>query len=118
MAFPAHRSILLDHQAHRSTLLDHQMIVDGVLIQERKGLTKTLNDETGVYQTLVTRVIGEKSYTTKQSITDGGKEEELIETDMDDSELENFNNEWEEKWNPSIWEDEPGMESHQIFQGF
>ena len=31
----------------------------------------------------------------------------MIETDMDDTELENFKNEWEEKWNPSIREDEP-----------
>ena len=99
IANAAHRSVcLLDHQAHRSTLLGHQMIVDGVLIRERKGLTKTLNDETGVEERnlILTRVIGERSYAAK--IINGG--EELIETDLDDSELENFKNEWEEKWNP------------------
>ena len=41
------------------------------------------------------------------------KEEEiiLIVTDMDYSKLENFKNEWEEKWNenPSIPQDEPGI---------
>ena len=97
--------------AHRSILLDHQMIVDGVLMRERKDLTKTLNDETGVEESHLThtRVIGEKSYTSTQSISDGEKEEEMIETDMNDSELENFKNEWEEKWNPSIREDEPGI---------
>ena len=97
--------------AHRSILLDHQMIVDGVLMRERKDLTKTLNNETGVEESYLThtRVIGEKSYTAKQSITDGEEEEEIIETDMDDSELENFKNEWEEKWNPSIRDDEPGI---------
>ena len=63
--------------AHRSILLDHQMIVDGVLMRERKDLTKTLNDETGVEESHLThtRVIGEKSY------SDGQKEEEMIETD-------------------------------------
>ena len=87
------------------------MIVDGVLMRERKDLTKTLNNETGVEESQLThtRVIGEKSYTAKQSITDGDEEEEIIETDMDDSELENFKNEWEEKWNPSIRDDEPGI---------
>ena len=97
--------------AHRSILLDHQMIVDGVLMRERKDLTKTLNDETGVEESHLThtRVIGERSYTAKQSITDGEEGEEMIETDMDDTELENFKNEWEEKWNPSIREDEPGI---------
>ena len=93
--------------AHRSILLDHQMIVDGVLMRERKDLTKTLNDETGVEEShlIHTRVIGEKSYTSKQSITDGEKAEEIIETDMNESDLENFKNEWEEKWNPSLPED-------------
>ena len=97
--------------AHRSILLDHQMIVNGVLMRERKDLVKTLNDETGVEESHLThtRVIGEKSYTSKQSISDGEKEEEMIETDMDDSELENFKNEWVEKWKPSIREDEPGI---------
>ena len=80
-------------------------------MRERKDLTKILNDETGVEECHLThtRVIGEKSYTSKQSITDGEKEEEMIETDMDDSELENFKNEWVEKWKPSIREDEPGI---------
>ena len=87
------------------------MIVDGVLFKERKDLTKTLNDE-GVEEShlIHTRVIGERSYAAKKSITDREEEEEeMIETDMDDSQLENFKNEWEEKWNPSIREDEPGI---------
>ena len=73
-------------------------------MRERKDLVKTLNDETGVEESHLThtRVIGEKSYTSKQSISDGEKEEEMVETDMNDSELENFKNEWKEKWNPTI----------------
>ena len=57
----------MDHPAHRSILLDHQMIVDGVLMQERKDLTQTRNDETGIKESnlIHTRVIGDKSYTTK-----------------------------------------------------
>ena len=79
------------------------MIVDGVLFKERKDQTKTLNDE-GVEESLLihTRVIGERSYTAKQFIIefDGEEDEEMIEmieTDMTDSELENFKNEWEKK---------------------
>ena len=101
---------------HRSVLLDHQMIVDEVLMREKKDLTKTLNDETGVEESHLShmRVIGDRSYTAKQSITDDGAgcgegKEEMIETDMNECELENFKNEWEEKWNPSIREDEPGI---------
>ena len=102
--------------AHRSVLLDHSLIVDGVFMQEKKDLTKTLNDETGVEESHLShmRVIGDRSYTAKQSITDDGAgcgegKEEMIETDMNECELENFKNEWEEKWNPSIREDEPGI---------
>ena len=40
--------------AHRSIFLDYQKIVDGVLIRERKDLTKTLNDETGVEESHLT----------------------------------------------------------------
>ena len=107
--------------AHRSILLDHQMIVDGVLIRERKDLTKTLNDETGVEESHLTHttVIGKRSYTAKQSITDGKEQEKIIETDMDDFQLENFKNEWEEKWNPSI-RDEPWILTrfYTIFNSF
>ena len=89
-----------------------KMIVDGVLFKERKDQTKTLNDETGVEESHLThtRVIGERSYTT---------EEEMIETDMDDFQLENFKNEWEEKWNPSI-RDEPWILTrfYTIFNSF
>ena len=89
---------------HRSVLLDHQSIVDGVSVREKKDLTITINDETGVeeYYFTTTRFIGDKSFTTKQSITGDEEKEESIETEMDDSELENFKNEWEE--NPTIRE--------------
>ena len=41
-----------------------------------------------------TRFIGDKSFTTKQSITDDEEKEVSIETEMDDSELESFKDEW------------------------
>ena len=108
-----------------SVLLSHQMMVDGVLMKEKKDLIKTLNDETGVEEShlSVIRVIGSKIYTSKQTATDDGAgygevKEEMIQTDMNidcdcqsdcECELQSFKNEWEEKWNPSIQEDEPGI---------
>ena len=76
---------------HHSVLVDHQIIVDGVSMQERKDLTIT-HDETGLEECYLshTRVIGDRSLTTKRAITDGEEKEESIETEMDDSELENF----------------------------
>jgi hypothetical protein len=35
--------------------LEHEMIVDGVLMQEKKDLIKTLNDETGVEEGYLSR---------------------------------------------------------------
>ena len=107
--------------AHRSVLLDHQMIVDGVLMQEKKYLTRTLNDETGLEESHLShmRVIGERSYSLKQSIIDEDEKEVLIETVMNNDKLEKFKNEWEEKWIPSIREDESGIlswHSRQIFE--
>ena len=101
------------------------MIVDGVLMKEKKNLIKTLNDETGAEEShlSIIRFIGNRIYTAKQTITDDGvgygeEKEEMIQTDttMDcdcvsdcECELQNFKNEWEEKWNQSIQEDEPGI---------
>ena len=88
-------------------------------------LIKTLNDETGVKenQLNVTRLIGNTFYTSKQTTTDDGagygeEKEEMIQTDIRspcdcnsdcECELQNFKNEWEEKWNPPIQEDETGI---------
>ena len=112
MANPTNGSILLETINNQ-----HQMIVNGVSMKEKKDLTRTLNEETGVEESHLShmRVIGDRSYTAKQSITDdsgAGSEdgkEETIESDMNETELENFKNEWREKWNPSIPEDEPGF---------
>ena len=110
----------MENSANDSISGELSMIVDGVMMRERKDLTITLNDETGVEESHLThtRVIGEKSYTSKQSITDGEKEEEMIETDMDHSELENFKNEWKEKRNLSIPQDEPWTILHLQFCRF
>ena len=91
-------------------------------MQEKKGLTRTLNDETGLEESCLShmRVIGERScYTSKSLITDEDEKEEMIETDMNNDEFEKFKNEWEEKWIPSIREDESGIlsrYSHRIFE--
>ena len=106
--------------ANHSILLDHQIIVDAVLMQEKKDLTRTLNDETGLEESCLShmRVIGERSYTSKCLITDEDEKEEMIETDMNNEELEKFKNEWEEKWIPSIREAESGILSRYTACGY
>ena len=78
-------------------------------MQEKTDLTKTLNDETGVEESHLShmRVIGDRGYTI--TITDDEAGSEMIETDMNQFEVENFKNEWAEKWNPTIREDDYGF---------
>ena len=112
----------MPNRSHCSVLLDHKMIVDGVLMKEKKDLTKRLNKKTGVEESHLRhmRVIGNRSYTAKQTITDGEEKEEIIETKMDICELLNFKKEWQQKWKAPanrapariIREDEPRMFGH------
>ena len=90
-------------------------------MQEKKDLTRTLNDETRLEESCLShiRVIGERSYTSKSLIADEDEKEEMIETDMNNEGLEKFKNEWEEKWIPSIREADSGIlsrYSNQIFE--
>ena len=63
-------------------------------MQEKKDLTRTLNDETGLEESCLShiRVIGERSYTSKSLITDEDEKEGMIETDMNNEGLEKFKN--------------------------
>ena len=94
------------NQTHDSNLTVHQKIVDGVEIKNTIYSSLTI-DETGVEKIQESRTwgIGNRSYTVKKLTTsdDGAvcREEELVLTNMEDFELENFNNEWE-SLNPSI----------------
>jgi hypothetical protein len=90
--------------------------IDAAMMTEKKDLIKILNYKTGLEESYFshTRVIGDRSYIAKQSITDdseAGSGEEMIQTDMNETQLENFKNEWKEKWisQPKIREDEPGI---------
>ena len=89
-------------------------------MKEKKDLTRTLNDETGLKDSHLShmRAIGERSYTLKKSITDDNEKVEIIETNMNNDELEKFKNKWEEKWTPLIRENESGILSQHSCQIF
>ena len=103
-------------------------------MKEKKTLIKTLNDETGVEESHLSlnRVIGKRIYTAKQTIIDDGagygeEKEEIIQTDitMDcncisdcECELQNFKNEWEEKWNPPKLCNQVRSLDHFVVQNF
>ena len=92
------------NQFHRSVLLDHEMVVDGVNIRERKELNNIeANEETEANSILIhTRYIGDKKYEIQHVTDKDGNVEESVTTDLNEDEIEQFKEEWEEKWNPSI----------------
>ena len=81
---------------------EHLMIIDGVVFYEKKGLTKEFDTEIGVVATFWVhfRAIGDRAH---KIIV--GRENARIETTMENEELESFNQEWIEKWNPPTFDD-------------
>ena len=96
----------------RSVLLDHKLEVDGIIFHEHKELETTINEEGNKESILShTRAIGDRFYKLQQRVIDGEPEvrEETCETQMAPEEIEDFKNEWDEKWQPSIVEKSTGI---------
>ena len=107
----------------RSVLLDHKLTVDGVIFHEHKELETTINKEGNKESVLSrTRAIGDRVYKLQQRVIDATlcrfcgwslkkKEvrEETCTTQMALEEIEDFKNEWDEKWQPSIVEKSTGI---------
>ena len=95
----------------RSVLLDHKLEVDGIIFHEHKELKTTINEEGNKESILShTRAIGDRVYKAQQRVIDGEVKEETCETQMTTpEEIEDFKNEWDEKWQPSIVEKSTGI---------
>lgn len=98
-----------NQEVHRSIMMDHEMVVDGVVLRERKELVNAKDEKGLATSTLVhSRAIGDRRYVVKQSALDDNVENEIIETDMTNDQVEEFKKEWELKWNPSIGKENTG----------
>ena len=88
----------------RSVLLDHKLEVDGIIFHEHKELETTINEE-GKKESVLshTRSIGDQIFLAQQRVIDGKVREETCKTqNLAPEEIEDFKNEWDEKWQPSI----------------
>ena len=76
----------------------HEMVVDGVILrysrEQRPLITLTILTHS--------RWIGDKKYVVEQTVLDGEVRGETVVTNLKDDEIENFLQEWEEKWQPSL----------------
>jgi hypothetical protein len=77
---------------------DHQMAVDGVILHEeqsQKTLENEDQDQSKKVEIFHKKSIGDSYYAVKVIITDGVPGEKEIDTNMDEDELQEF----QEKWN-------------------
>ena len=73
---------IVENQLHRSVLLDHEMVVDGVVLRERKELNNVADDEGNQQKSVLihTRFIGDKKYEVQQvAVGDDIVEENVVE---------------------------------------
>ena len=94
----------MENQTHRNVLMEHEMVVDGVILCESKEQHYAINDQSGQAEQILkhSRWIGDKKYTVKQTVFDGEVIFEAVDTNIDDDQIEEFKQEWEEKWQPSL----------------
>lgn len=89
----------------RLNLHDHEMVVDGLVLRERKEIKISIHSDEFHYHEIsiliVTRYIGDKKYEIQQWTSNGNIVAETVETDLLDEEVEEFLVDWEEKWKPS-----------------
>ena len=92
-----------ENQLHRSVLLDHEMVVDGVVLRERKELNYVADDEGNQekYVLIHTRFIGDKKYEVQQVVVG----DDIVGENV----IGKFKEEWEEKWKPSIGQNNGGF---------
>lgn len=102
---------IVENRLHRSVLLDHEMVVDGVVFRERKELNNITDYDGNQEKSILihTRYIGDKKYEIQQVVVEGNIVEETAETDLLDEEVGKFKDEWEEKWKPSIGQNNGGF---------
>ena len=91
---------IVENQLHRSVLLDHEMVVDGVVLRERKELNKVADDEGNQQKSVLihTRFIGDKKYEVQLVAVGNDVVRVNVVTNLADEDISKFNEEWGEKW--------------------
>ena len=82
---------------------EKKLVVDGISFHEHKEVKTTING--GKKETVIShsRAIGDRVYKTQQRVIDGEVRETTCQMgQMGPREFEDFKNEWDEKWQPSI----------------
>ena len=92
-------------ETHGITTLVHEMKVDGYHLVERKQKTNVnpkASDETPKMTIIIhSRSIDDRCYDVQETLTEGMDERDrVIETEMTQEEVERFEEDWSNLWNP------------------
>ena len=95
---------IMENQNYRNVRMEHELVVDGVNLRECKELIQVVDDESGQPKQILihSRSIGDNKYVVKQVKVAEEIIEETVDTNMNDTELEKFNQDWIDQWQPSI----------------
>ena len=108
--------VIRDACPQHSVVLDHKIMIEGVSFHELKKIETYVYCDVSIPGDAFTylthsRAIGDdRKYMVKQKINVSGYvTEEPTENEMTLEELNNFKNEWEQKWRPPIAEESNGI---------
>jgi len=90
--------------SHKVILMEHELVVDGVTFREAKEMS-TVHDSSGTTDKVIlvhTRMIGDQAYQIRETKEGGKVVDATINTTMSEEEVESFEKEWQEKWQPEI----------------
>lgn len=102
--FDGNTSVVEDHQVLTT---DHKMIVGGTQLCEKKQVTTVKipgSNEITKTELAHTRTIGDQSFEVVE-VRSRGQEDRNVITEMTDSEVEAFQEQWKDMWQPGITED-------------
>ena len=97
-----------NNQVQRTVISNHELVIHGKIFKERKEHFKMVDGtkESEEKSTMVhRREINDSYYEVRQSLINGNVDDEstFIETNLeDDEQIDNFKNEWEAEFKPSI----------------
>ena len=97
-------------ETHGVTTLVHEMKVGGYHLVERKQKTNVDPSDNTLKMTIIihSRSIDDRCYDVQETLTEGMDERDrVIETQMTQEEVEKFEEDWSNLWNPQAKADSP-----------
>jgi len=96
-----------DNDDKRIVLMEHELLIEGITLRETKEMTTEVGDKVTMVHT---RMIGDRAFQFKEEKQSGKTVNTTVHTAMDKDELEEFEAEWKQMWDPVISDEEVAKE--------